>query len=90
MDKKTILEAARNNADRGNEYESKESVRASLISAVAMLTVGMLLFVVEYFIKGLLNVSLIIVGVSAIAADMLYKGIAFKKRGELYLVLHFR
>lgn len=78
MDKKSILEAARNNGDYGNEYENKESVRASLVSAVVMLVVGMILFAIEFYMKGMLNVSLFIVGVAAIASDMLYRGIAFK------------
>lgn len=78
MDNKSILEAARNNGDRGHEYENKESVRASLVSAVVVLVVGMILFVVEFYMKDIVNISLVIVGVAAIASDMLYRGIAFK------------
>ena len=79
MDKNTILESARNNGDRGNEYEFKESIRSSMVSTVVMIVVGMMLFAVEYYAKGIVNVSLIILGVTVIGTDMLYKGIAFKK-----------
>jgi Flp pilus assembly protein TadB len=79
MDNKSILEAARNNGDRGNEYELKENIRSSMVSAVVLLVVGMILFAIEYYVKGVLNVSLIILGVSVIGTDMLYRGIAFKK-----------
>ena len=78
MDNKTILESARNNGDRGNEYEMKENIRATMISTVVLLAVGMILFAIEYYVKGVLNVSLIILGVSAIGTDMLYRGITFK------------
>ena len=52
MDNKSILEAARNNGDRGNEYEMKENIRSSMISTVAMLVVGMFLLDTEVFFIG--------------------------------------
>ena len=85
MDNKTILEAARNNGDRGNEYELKENIRASMISTVVLLVVGMILFAIEYYVKGVLNVSLIILGVTVIGTDMLYRGITFKKLWRIIL-----
>ena len=85
MDNKSILEAARNNGDRGNEYEMKENIRSSMVSTVAMLVVGMFLFAVEYYAKGILNVSLIILGVTVIGTDTLYRGIAFKKIWRIIL-----
>ena len=85
MYKKKILEAARNNGDRGNEYELKENIRSSMVSTVVMLVVGMFLFAVEYYAKGVLNVSLIILGVTVIGTDMLYRGIAFKKIWRIIL-----
>ena len=39
MDNNKILEAARNNGDRGSEYELKENIRSSMISTVVMLVV---------------------------------------------------
>ncbi len=85
MDNKTILEAARNNGDRGNEYELKENIRASMISTVVLLVVGMMLFAIEYYVKGVLNVSLIILGVTVIGTDMFYRGITFKKLWRMIL-----
>ena len=85
MDKKSILEAARKNGDRGNEFELRENIGASVVSAISMLAVGMLLFLIEYFMMGVPNVSLIILGVTAIAADTLYKGIVFKKYWRIVL-----
>ena len=85
MDNNKILEAARNNGDRGSEYELKENIRSSMVSTAVMLVVGMFLFAVEYYAKGALNVSLIILGVTVLGTDMLYRGIAFKKIWRIIL-----
>lgn len=79
MNKDKILEAARKKENRSEEYEYDVENSASLISACAILIVGMILFAIEYHLKDMVNVSLITLGVTAIGVDTLYKGIAFKK-----------
>ena len=79
MDKNVILQAAQRNRDRGKEFEIHEDTASSLISFAASLMVGIILFAVDYFIKGIINVSLIIVGITALGADTLYRGIVFRK-----------
>ncbi len=84
MDNKTILEAARSNKIRGQEYENKASVRSNLLGSAIALIVGVILFLVEYFIKGSINVSLIAVGMTATCVQSLYEGIKTKK---IYLIV---
>ena len=79
MDKNKILEVARANRERGKEYEYNVSDAASLLTLVAILVVVLILSLVEYLAKGYVNLGFMIVGVTAIATDALYKGIVFKK-----------
>lgn len=79
MEKNKILEAARNNKKKGNEYESRESVRSSLLGAAIAIIVGVVLFLIEYFVKGSINVSLITVAMTAACVQSLYGGIKNKK-----------
>lgn len=85
MNNEKILEAARNNGNRGHEHESNVEDRASLLTLASILIVGMILFIIDYFAKGVLNVSLLTVGVTAIASDLLYKGIINKKIWRIVL-----
>ena len=73
MDNKTILDAAQHNGDRGSEFEHKENVRASLMSAILTILVGVILFVMDFFMKNIVNGSLVILGV------ILYRGITYKQ-----------
>jgi hypothetical protein len=84
MEKNKILEAARNNKSRGCEYESKESMRSSILGAVIAMLVGIVLFMVEYLVKDTVNVSLIAVGITAACVQALYEGIKNKKT---YLII---
>lgn len=79
MDKNKILEAARNNKARGQEYENKESVRSSLLSSAIAISIGVILFLVECFVKNSVNYSLITVGMTAACVQSLYEGIKNKK-----------
>ena len=84
MENKTILEAARNNKGRGREYENKESVRSSLLGSAIAIVIGMILFLVEYFVKDSVNVSLIAVGMTTACVQSLYEGI---KTEKTYLIV---
>lgn len=85
MDKNKILEAARKKENRSEEYEYNVEDSASIISACVILIVGMILFAIEYYLKDIVNVSLITLGVTAIGTDTLYKGIAFKKAWKIVI-----
>jgi len=84
MEKNKILEAARNNKSRGCEYESKESMRSSILCSIIAILVGIVLFMVEYFVKDTVNISLIAVGMTAACVKALYEGIKNKKT---YLII---
>lgn len=79
MDKENILAAARNQKERGREYETKEAMRSNLLSYAATLLLGMILFVVEYFAKGTVHWGMIALGLVAVGVDTLYVGIRLKK-----------
>ena len=79
MDREKILAAARNEKYRGKEFENKETTRSGLLgSAIAML-VGLVLFLLEYFLKNSVNIGLIAVGMTATGVDALYEGIKLKR-----------
>ena len=83
MDKKTILEAARNNGERGNEYEREKSTKLLLISVLITIFVGIFLFAYDCFVKGHVNISLMVLGLSMCATDFLHEGIVFKQVGKI-------
>lgn len=84
MEKNKILEAARNNKNKAHEYENKESVRSNLLGSAVSIIVGVILFLIEYIVKGTVNVSLIAVGMVAACVQSLYEGIKTKK---IYLIV---
>lgn len=84
MDNQKILEAARKNKNKGKEYENKASANSSLLGAFAAVIVGIVLFLLEYFIKDSVNVGLIAVLMTASGVQSLYEGIKVKK---LYLTI---
>lgn len=84
MDKKSILEAARNNKGMGCEYEKKESIKSSLLGSVIAIVVGVTLYLIEYIIKDSINVSLLAVAMTAACVQSLYEGIKIKK---IYLIV---
>lgn len=84
MEKNRILEAARKNKNRGQEYENKESVRSDLLAFLIAIMIGIVLFLVEYFVKHSINISLIVVAMTAACVQALYEGIKMKK---VYLII---
>ena len=79
MENNKILEAARKNKSRGKEYENKESVRSNLLGSMVAILIGITLFLIEYFVQNSINVSLIIVGMTAACIQSLYEGVKNKK-----------
>lgn len=84
MDNKTILEAARNNKNRGKEYENKESIKSNLLGSSIAIIIGIILFLIEYFTNNTINISLIAVGMTTTCVQSLYEGIKTRK---IYLII---
>lgn len=84
MNNEKILEAARNNKNRGKEFEQKESTRSSLLGTLIALLVGIGLFLLEYFVNNSVNIGLIAIGMTSFGVQSLYEGIKIKKS---YLIL---
>lgn len=85
MENKQILEAARRNTARGREFESRESIRSSLLGAICSTVLGTVLFLLNYFVGGKVSLELIAVAMTYAAAQLLYEGIRVKK--PLFIVL---
>lgn len=83
MTREEILSAAREDKERGKEFESKISVRSGFFASLIALIVGFALFGLQYWVQGTVNYGLIAVGVTAAAADALYEGIKFRKAGRI-------
>lgn len=84
MNKEKILESARNNKEKGMEFENKIATRSSILGCLVAVIVGIGLFLLEYFIKDSTNVGLIAVGMTALGTQSLYEGIKVKK---IYLII---
>ena len=83
MNNESILNAARKES-RGKEYDNKVLSRSNLLGSLIALLVGVVLFLVEYFVKNSVNIGLIAVGMTAACVQSLYEGIKLKK---LYLIV---
>ena len=79
MNNEKILEIAQRNKNRGKEYENKTAHMSSLWGSIAAVLVGLILFLIEYFISGSTNLGLIAVGLTALGVQYLYEGIKIKK-----------
>ena len=79
MDNNSILEAARKDKHRGQEYENKESIRSNLLSSAITLAVAGVLLLVEILAMDHWNVSLIIVILVFTGVDPLYEGLKLKR-----------
>ena len=55
MDKKTILEAARKNGDRGREWEWNVEEKSSLLTLISVLVISLVLFAIDYFAKNIVS-----------------------------------
>ena len=85
MDKNTILEAAQKNKSRGEEFEFHKERNSYLMSYAASIIIGMILFVIDYFINSILNTSLMVIGVVSVGSNLLFTGITFKKLWKIIL-----
>ena len=78
MDRKEILEAARQSS-KGKEYEKKEEIKSNLLSALSALIIGAFLFFFEYLKNGSFNWGIAAIVMTACATQSLYEGIKLKK-----------
>lgn len=79
MNKEQILNAAKKNKLKGNEYETTESVRSSLLGMIIAILVGASLFLIELFVGKRVNVSLISVVSALMGIQWLRDGIKLRK-----------
>jgi hypothetical protein len=79
MNKEDILAAARGDKDRGKEYESNQSKRGGLLGSGIALFVGMLLFLLEFLVRGTPDFGLLAVGMTSVGVQFLYEGITVRK-----------
>ena len=76
--KDPILEAARKDKYAGMEFEHAINDKSMLLSAAITLTVGLLLFFVEYFKKDTVNYSLLAILTTAMGVQFFYEGLKRK------------
>ena len=79
MNKEQILNAAKKNKLKRNEYETTESVRSSLLGMIVAIVVGSALFLIELFVGKRVNVSLISVVSALMGIQWLRDGVKLKR-----------
>ena len=79
MNSEKILEAARKNKTRGQEFENEESDRGNLLGTFVTILVGTILFLLEYYICKSINIGLVAVGMTFVGTQSLYEGTRIKK-----------
>lgn len=84
MNREQILNAAKKNKLKGNEYETTESVRSSLLGMIVAILVGSALFLIELFVGKRVNVSLISVVSALMGIQWLRDGVKLRR---IYLIV---
>ena len=79
MNKEQILNAAKKNELKANEYETTESVRSSLLGMIIAIVVGSVLFLIELWVGKSVNVSLISVVSALMGIQWLRDGIKLRR-----------
>lgn len=79
MDKNKILAAAQNNKERGNEYETKKTVKSLLYGLVSILFMSALFILIEYYTTKKVSMSLIALNTTEWSACSLSFGIHSRK-----------
>ena len=84
MNKEQILNAAKKNKLKGNEYETTESVRSSLLGMIVAILVGSALFLIELCVGKRVNVSLISVVSALMGIQWLRDGVKLRR---IYMIV---
>ena len=79
MNKEQILNAAKKNELKANEYETTESVRSSLLGMIIAIVVGSVFFLIELCVGKSVNVSLISVVSALMGIQWLRDGIKLRR-----------
>lgn len=79
VEKNKILEAARNDKHKGKEFENRAFEKSNLLSSASGLLIGIILFLLGYFVKNAVNIALLAVGMTEVSIQSLYEGIKTKK-----------
>ncbi len=85
MKNEDILEAARKEKDKGNEYENKVFIKSGLLGAAVALFIGIILFLIEYYVKGTYNWGFMLIVFAGHCADLLFQGIKTRKGWRIIL-----
>lgn len=90
MDKSKILERARQEKRKGQEYENREIMKNSNWSLLVGVIVAAIMMLVEYLNQGTVNIPLMVV-ISAMAGTMNFlDGVKVKKKVFIFLgILEF-
>jgi len=93
MNKEEILKVAQEEK-RGDEYEKKACIKGNFCGTFVAIILGVILFVIEYLIKGFANISLIACGMTLAGVQLVVEGIKAKKIkhviiGVLFLIVAF-
>ena len=78
IDKNEILKAVKSEKTKSKEYEDRVGIKSNVVGLLAALIVGIILFLVEYFVKKTWNIALVAVFMTAAGVQMLYEGIRIK------------
>ena len=79
MEKNKILAAAQNNKERGNEYETKKTVKSLLYGLESILFMSALFIIIEYYTTKKVSMSLISLNTTEWSVGSLSIGIPFRK-----------
>ncbi len=75
MKQEEILRFAQQDGKRGQEFERREANRGVFLGTLVAIIIGIVLFLLEYYILGNINIGLLVVGITAAAVQALYEGI---------------
>lgn len=85
MDREAILTAAQKEKRKGKELENREGVRSAAWGGIVSVLLAVVLLLLQYFVKGTVNVGFLAIGMSSAAVQHLFEG--FKTRKPLLIVL---
>ena len=85
MERKKILEAAREESRRGEEFENKVVQNGAIVGFLVSMAVGTALFLLESFVKGTFNTAVYVVILSALGCNKIYGGVKLKHTLQLII-----
>lgn len=80
MEKNKILEVAKKEKNRGQEYEYTVLQQSTVVAIIIAVLLSVILFFMEYFVRKTVNIGGISVGLIFLCIQMLVEGITLKKK----------